>query len=368
MGGQIACVFLLALSATLKCMITVIIAGGSGTRLWPLSTNDYPKHLLSLTGNESLLQSTYRRAKALSKDVYLITAGEEQLKLIREQLPDMPADAFVVEPERRDTAGAFVAALYQVQSRHDHDEPIALISADHYVRDVRGFVQSFRAAEKASRQTGRITLVGIEPTYPATGFGYIQKDGELEGYPMVSNVLTFKEKPDFETAQQYMLSGEYAWNASYFIGSVNIFLRAMEQYAPKLKENYERLVATKNRKEFEEVFLSFDKISIDYALMEKAENLLMVPATFDWADLGSFADAHKVLTTDKKGNHLAGYVEIEGVENSYVRNDDPEKPVAVIGLDNIVVVNTANGILVARKDLSQQVKSIAQKIQDKQSK
>lgn len=346
-------------------MITVIIAGGSGTRLWPLSTNDYPKHLLQLTGNESLLQSTYRRAKALSKDVYLVTAGEEQLKLIKEQLPDMPDDAFVVEPERRDTAGAFVAALHHVQSRHGHDEAIALISADHYVRDVRGFVQSFKVAEKASKQEGRITLVGIEPNYPATGFGYIQKDGELEGSQMVSNVLTFKEKPDFETAQQYMLSGEYVWNASYFIGSLNTFLNSMEQYAPELKQNYERLVATKNRKEYEEVFLSFKKISIDYALMEKAQNLLVVPATFDWADLGSFADAHKVLSTDKKGNHLAGYVEIEDVENSYVRNDDPDKPVAVIGLDNIVVVNTPNGILVARKDLSQQVKGIAERVQKK---
>ena len=347
-------------------MITVIIAGGSGTRLWPLSTQDYPKHLLKLTGDQSLLQSTYERAKKTSSTVYVGTAGPEQLALIREQLPELSDDMFIMEPARRDTAGAFVAALHHLQSRHDHDEPIAIIAADHYVRDTKGFVQSFKIADRISRSTGRITLVGIEPTYAATGFGYIQKDGLLDEDPAAFNVMTFKEKPDFETAQKYFQSGDYLWNASYFVASINTFLKAMEEKAPELKENYERLCATKTREEYEQTFLSFDKISIDYALMEKLNDLLVVPAAFDWEDLGSFADAHKVLSTDKKGNHLKGYVEIEEVENAYIRNDEEDKPVAVIGLDNIVVVNTPNGILVARKDLSQKVKNIATKVQEQQ--
>jgi len=349
-------------------MITVIIAGGSGTRLWPLSTQDYPKHLLKLTGDQSLLQSTYERAKKTSSTVYVGTAGPEQLALIREQLPELSDDMFIMEPARRDTAGAFVAALQHLQSRHDHDEPIAIIAADHYVRDTKGFVQSFKIADRISRSTGRITLVGIEPTYAATGFGYIQKDGLLDEDPAAFNVMTFKEKPDFETAQKYFQSGDYLWNASYFVGSINTFLKAMEEKAPELKENYERLCATKTREEYEQTFLSFDKISIDYALMEKLNDLLVVPAAFDWEDLGSFADAHKVLSTDKKGNHLKGYVEIEEVENAYIRNDEEDKPVAVIGLDNIVVVNTPNGILVARKDLSQKVKNIATRVQEQQDK
>jgi mannose-1-phosphate guanylyltransferase/mannose-6-phosphate isomerase len=350
-------------------MITVIIAGGSGTRLWPLSTNDYPKHLLNITGKESLLQSTYRRAKRLSKNVYLVTAGQEQLKLIREQLPELGDDAFVVEPDRRDTAGAFVAGLHHVQARHDHDEPIAFLAADHFVRDINGFAQSFKIAERASRETGRICLVGIEPTYPAIGFGYIQKNGAIdENNPVVFNVLTFKEKPDFETAKEYVQSGEYLWNASYFVGSVNTFLHTMEEYGPQLKENYNRLMATKSRKEFEEVFLSFEKISIDYGLMENTKNLLVVPATFDWMDLGSFGDIHDALGSDKDGNYTSGYVELEGVENSYIRNDEEDRPVAVIGLDNIAVLNTPNGILVTRKDLSQRVKGIAQRVQEKKDK
>lgn len=344
-------------------MITVIIAGGSGTRLWPLSTSKYPKHFLNLVGKDSLLQATYKRAKKLSKHIYIVTAGADQLALVREQLPDLDDEHFIVEPDRRDTAGCFVIALHHIQSRHDHDEPIAFMHADHYIRDVEGYTYSFRIADAITRKMGRIALVGIEPTYPATGFGYIQKNGLVEGTDFVHEVARFKEKPDFDTAQEYVESGEYLWNAGYFVGSVNTFLATMETFAPDLKQNYESLQATSNDESFRQAFLAFEKIAIDYALMEKTKNLLVVQASFDWLDIGSFADAHKVSNTDKLGNFMKGYIEIEGVENSYLRNDE-DKPVAVIGLDNIVVVNTPNGILVARKDLSQNVKNIATKVQE----
>ncbi|SRR6266496_335555 len=343
-------------------MITVIIAGGSGTRLWPLSTKQYPKHFLSLVGKNSLLQSAYYRASKLSKDIYVVTAGAEQLELVRQQLPDLRDDHIIVEPGRRDTAGCFVIALNYIQSHHDHDEPIAFMHADHFIRDVKGFVHSFKVADQASRKEGKITLVGIEPTFPATGFGYIQKNGLVAGNDFVHEVARFKEKPDFVAAQEYVQSGDYLWNGGYFVGSVNTFLATMARYAPDLKQNYERLVVTKSKKEHDEVFLSFEKVAIDYALMEKAKNLLVVPANFDWLDIGSFAEAHQVSETDKAGNFKKGWVELDGVENSYLRNEE-DKPVAVIGLDNIVVVNTPNGILVARKDLSQNVKAIASKVQ-----
>jgi mannose-1-phosphate guanylyltransferase len=344
-------------------MITVIIAGGSGTRLWPLSTHQYPKHLLKLVDDESLLQATYRRAKRLSKSIYVVT-GADHIQHIREQLPDLGDDAFIIEPDRRDTAGCFVEALHHIQSRHDHDEPIAFSSADHYIRDTEGFARSFKIAQNVSKERGNIVLIGIEPTYPATGLGYIQKHSEPGDGTLAYDVVTFKEKPDFEAAQQYLQSGNYLWNAGYFVGSVNTFLRSMEQFAPELRQNYDKLLAADGREAYEKTFLSFNKISIDYALMEKAEGLLVVPASFDWMDLGSFADAHKAAKTDKIGNFSKGYVELESVENSYILNQE-EKPVAVIGLDNIVVVNTPDGILVARKDLSQQVKNIAQRVQDK---
>ena len=347
-------------------MITVIIAGGSGTRLWPLSTSKFPKHFLNLVDKDSLIQSTYKRAKKLSKDIYIVTAGAGQLELVRQQLPELDDDHIIVEPGRRDTAGCFVIALNHIQARHDHDEPIAFMHADHYIRDVAGYTYSFKVADKISRQTGRIALVGIEPTYAATGFGYIQKNGLVEGSDFVHEVAMFKEKPDFDTAQDYVQSGNYLWNAGYFVGSVNTFLNTMDEFAPELKQKYEALAATTDTSSMEEVFLGFDKIAIDYALMEKAKNLLVVPASFDWLDIGSFGDAHKVSETDKAGNFMKGSVELEGVENSYIRNEADDRPVAVIGLDNIVVVNAANGILVARKDLSQNVKGIATRLQEKE--
>lgn len=346
-------------------MITVIIAGGSGTRLWPLSTHNYPKHLLRLVDGESLLQGTYRRAKLLSEYIYVVT-GADHLEHMRQQLPELGDEAFIVEPDRRDTAGCFVLALHYIQSRHTHDEPIAFLSADHYVRDVDGFVHSFKVAESFSGDRGLITLVGIEPTHPATGYGYIQKDGaDLAKEALVYDVLSFKEKPTHEVAQEYLHSGNYLWNAGYFVGSVNAFLAAMDQSAPDLKANYQSLLATVDRESCEQAFLAFNKVSIDYALMEKARHLLVVPASFDWIDLGSFADIHTIVDRDEQENFTKGYVELEAVENSYIRNEE-DKPVAVIGLDNVVVVNTPQGILVMRKDQAQKVKTIAQRVQSRQ--
>lgn len=342
-------------------MITVIIAGGSGTRLWPLSTNEFPKHLLSLVDNESLLQSTYGRAKRLSEVVYVVT-GRDHLHHVKDQLPELADDKFIVEPDRRDTAGCFLLALDHLKSRHDTSEPIAFIHADHFIRDVQGFADSFEIAQEVSQRTGRITLVGVEPTHPATGFGYIQKDGALEGEHLVHNVMMFKEKPEFEVAREYVRSGEYLWNAGYFIGSIDTFLRTMDEYAPELKLNYDKITSAADDSARNEAFLSFEKVAIDYALMEKTKDLLVVPAAFDWMDLGSFADAHTAVESDQKGNYIFGKVELDTVENSYIRNEE-DKPVGVIGLDNVVVVNTPHGILVARKDLAQNVKAIAQKFQ-----
>ncbi|MGH7196893.1 MAG: mannose-1-phosphate guanylyltransferase [Candidatus Saccharimonadales bacterium] len=344
-------------------MITVIIAGGSGTRLWPLSTNQYPKHLLKLTGEDSLLQATYERAKRLSKSIYVITESSHSSH-VREQLSELSEDAFIVEPGRRGTASCIIAALHHIQSRHDKGEPIAFLSADHHIRDIDGFEHSFKIAGEISAEQGRIALVGVEPTYPATGFGYIQKDGAVDDDALVYNVLAFKEKPAFDVAQEYVQSGHYLWNCGYFVGSVSTFIKAMGAHSPELKENYEKLLKT-DANNYADTYLDLENNTIDYALIEKVNDLLVVPASFDWMDVGSFADLHNANESDEVGNHIRGEgVELEGIENSYIRNEEG-KPIAVIGLDNIVVVNTPHGLLVARKDLSQKVGDIAKKIQAK---
>lgn len=329
--------------------------------MWPLSTPSFPKQLLKVNGDSrTLLQNTYDRARQLTNTDSIYVVPETSLMPhVKEQLPDFPEENFVVEPARRGTAHCILAALEYISKRHDADEPIAVLSSDHYIRDAAGFIHSFKIAAEASAEQKRIVLVGVEPDHPATGFGYIQKDTLLDEDKFVFNVHSFKEKPDFETAKSYLKSGNYLWNCGYFVGSINTFRQAMQTDAPELFANFEKLQAA-TPETYTDVYLQFESISIDYALMEKVHSLLVVPASFDWMDLGSFSDMHKAADLDEANNHVQGLVETAEVENAFIQNSE-DKPVAVIGLDNVVVVNTPNGLLVARKDLSQKVGDVSKR-------
>ncbi|QCT40242.1 mannose-1-phosphate guanyltransferase [Candidatus Saccharibacteria bacterium oral taxon 955] len=344
-------------------MITVIIAGGSGTRLWPLSTSAKPKQLLKLVNDYTMVQNTYNRATTFSKEIYVVP-DESLVKLLKQQLPVLDDEHIISEPGRRGTANCIIAALAHIAKNHpDHDEPIAFISADHQVRDVEGFGRSFIKAGEASKALKEIALIGIEPTFPATGFGYIERGAETS-QESVYEVKSFKEKPDFDTARKYMHAGNYLWNCGYFVGSVNTFLQAMKSSSPALLERYEALMGLDDStKEYIDTYQSFESDSIDYALIEKAKKLVVTPATFDWMDVGNFKDLHDVNEQDEIGNYICGdKVHMIEVENAYVRNEE-EKDIAIIGLDNVVVVNTPDGLLVARKDLAPKVGDIAKKIQ-----
>lgn len=345
-------------------MITVIIAGGSGTRLWPLSTPSYPKHLLSLTGEDSILQMTYERAKRLGESVYVVTEASHS-DHVKQQLSELSDEAFIIEPGRRGTAHCIIMALDYVARRHDHDEPIAFISADHNIRDTAGFARSFNVAGKTSTEKGEITLIGIEPTFPATGFGYIERDGVIDADSGVYNVQSFKEKPDYDTAKHYVSTGNYLWNCGYFVGSVNTFLNETRRSSPELQASYDTLAAISDptSSEYSEAYLELDNQVIDIALIEKAQSLAVVSASFDWMDVGSFKDLHDAVEKDEAGNYARGEnIHALDIENVYVRNEE-NKPIAVIGLDNIVVVNTPDGILIARKDVSHRTGEVAKKLQ-----
>jgi mannose-1-phosphate guanylyltransferase len=346
-------------------MITVIIAGGSGTRLWPLSTPKYPKHLLKLTNERTMLQQAYDRAKQISDSIYIVTEAGHSDR-VSEQLPELPHEAFLIEPGRRGTAHCIVFALDAIARKHDHDEPIAFIHSDHHIRDIGGFARSFSTAAKISQSSESIALIGIEPTFPSTGFGYIERDGIISASKGIFKVKSFKEKPDFETAKKYIKSGNYLWNCGYFVGSVNTFIDEMKQSAPDLTIHFDELSSIKkiSSKEYNKAYLSFDNQVIDIALIEKAKSLAVVSASFDWMDIGSFKDLHDVVPQDEKGNYFYGdNVHSIDVENVFVRNEEPDKPIAVIGIDNVVVVNTSDGILVSRKDVSHKTGDVAKKLQ-----
>jgi len=311
-----------------------------------------------------MVENTNVRDKHLSKNIYVVP-DISHAHHIKEQLPDLTDANFVVEPGRRGTANCIVAALAHISKNHGADEPIAFVSADHHIRDVEGFAHSFNLAAEVSSSKKKIVLVGIEPTYPSTGFGYIERDGNVEGFMGAYKVASFKEKPEFEVAKAYMAAGNYLWNCGYFVGSISTFLSEMAKNAPELKVNYDKLVkiVDPSSAEYEKTYQSFENDSIDYALIEKSKDLLVVPASFDWMDVGSFSDLHDVVELDERRNYIHGKnVHTEDVENMYIRNEE-EKPIAVIGLDNVVIINTKDGILVARKDVSKKVGEIAKKIQ-----
>jgi mannose-1-phosphate guanylyltransferase/mannose-6-phosphate isomerase len=318
---------------------------------------------MSINGDKrSLLQHAYDRASALSDHVYVVS-DKSHIEHVKQQLPELPADAYIVEPGRRGTANCIVAALVHISKKHGDDEVIASMHSDHYIRDTKGFVHSFKVAEEVSQSSQRIVLVGVEPDRPETGFGYIEKGELFDEVKNVYSVGSFKEKPDFNLAKEYLNSGNYLWNGGYFVGSVSTFKAKMEAYAPDLLETFNKLNSA-DESSYEQTYIDLESDAIDYALIEKVQDLLVVPATFDWMDLGSYNDLHKAVGGDEQGNHTHGRVEMETVNNSYVHNAE-DKPVVVIGLDNVAVINTPQGVVVVRKDMAQKVGDVSKRLDNK---
>jgi mannose-1-phosphate guanylyltransferase/mannose-6-phosphate isomerase len=344
-------------------MIVVIIAGGSGTRLWPLSTADYPKHLLSLTNDRSLLQNTYDRVKPLSDHIYVITEKSHS-KYVHRQLPELPGRRILAEPARRGTASCFVLALSEIKRRGLKNQAIFFLWADHLIKDSKAFTKAVEQAAKLAESEEKLVFTGVEPTYPSTGFGYIQKGRRAK--PKTKNVYELKqfvEKPNSPTAKQYLKSGKYLWNTGYLTGTIETFERELKEHAPRLWNDYQDLSSTLLSRNRKKLYLDFVSEPIDTALSEHVPDGLVVTGQFDWADVGSFHDLHGVSKQDAGGNHISGEnIELENVTDSYVRNES-EMPVAVIGLDNVAVITTENGILVTNKAHAQKVGDISKRLQ-----
>jgi mannose-1-phosphate guanylyltransferase len=343
-------------------MIVFIIAGGSGTRLWPLSTHDFPKHLLSLTNNKSLLQNTYDRVQELtSSDKIFVIPEASHAELVRQQLPLISRSNIIVEPARRGTASCFLLALAHVRkSGINDDESIFFLWADHLIRDTQGFLATMLKAGEIAETENRLTFIGVEPTYPSTGFGYMEKDDELPNWKGAYKLASFKEKPDQKTAQKYFRKGRFLWNTGYLVGTLATFERELKEHSKEFSDYYNKLLSTNN---VNKTYLMLDSSPIDTVLSEKVQDGVIVPGSFDWADVGSFQDLHNISMLDKDGNYVRGdSIELEHTTNSYIRNDE-NKPVAVIGLDNIVVVNGPNGVLITNKNYAQKVGEVSKRIQ-----
>lgn len=341
----------------------MIIAGGSGTRLWPLSTKDYPKHLLNLTNERSLLQNTYDRVKSLSDDIFVITEKSHS-RFVRQQLPELSRNRILAEPGRRGTASCFVLALSEIRRQRLKDQAIFLLWADHLIKDSKSFIATAKKAAQLAEDEQKLVFTGVKPTYPSTGFGYIQKGKSLKGkIKNLHELKQFVEKPNIATAKRYLKSGQYLWNTGYLTGTIETFERELREHAPRLWNDYQNLRSTRLPMNRKTIYLDFVSEPIDTALSEHIPNALVVEGNFDWADVGSFHDLHGASKQDILGNHISGQnIELENVTDSYVRNE-ASRPVAVIGVDNVAVISTDNGILVTSKAQAQKVGDISKRLQ-----
>jgi mannose-1-phosphate guanylyltransferase/mannose-6-phosphate isomerase len=339
-------------------MTIVIIAGGQGTRLWPLSRAEQPKHLLSLVNDDSLLQNTISRVESLTDSIFIVPEASH-VDDVKKQLPKYKNN-IIVEPTRKGTAHCILFALAELKNKISNDEVIVFLHADHHIGDIDSFKETVEATVKASKELNKITLIGVAPDYPATGFGYIKTGKEVaneDGLPIMS-VEKFVEKPDEKTARSYFKSKKYLWNLGLFAGSINTFEAEIKKSNKSLWKRYNQLF----EKDALENYMNFPNEPIDTALIEKVKDLIVVPGHFDWADIGSFKDLYEILRNGDSNVHKGDVYDIDSKESLVIAD---KKQIITIGLDNLIVIDTPEGILVCPKDKCQLVKDGVEKLNSK---
>jgi mannose-1-phosphate guanylyltransferase/mannose-6-phosphate isomerase len=353
-------------------LIPVIMSGGVGSRLWPASREAHPKPFLTLPDGETLLLKTFRRALALDGVSEVMTVTNRELFFKTEDEYRRVADggialSFVLEPFGRNTAAAVAMAALQLQEVYGDDAQMLVLAADHLIKDGQAFAAAVGSAQKLAAD-GWLVTFGIRPEYPETGFGYIEAD---QASPLVVGfkVARFVEKPDKDTASAYVDAGNYLWNSGMFCFRVGTLLSELEIYAPEMlgavklvlsasrvSEAHKHRAITLNSATFADV----PDISIDYALMERSLRVATVPCDIGWSDIGSWNAMSELSPVDEQGNRFEGEVLIHEAGNNYVQS--PERLVALVGVQDLIVVDTPDAVLVAHKDCAQDVKYIVSQL------
>ena len=340
-------------------LYAVILAGGHGERFWPLSRKAKPKHHLALFSERTLLSATLDRlAGLIPPERTLVLTGADQADAVRTLLPELPSENFVVEPLRRDTAAA-MALAGGVLARRDPSATAIVLPADHHISSLEGFQNTLRRAVAASRQHATIVTIAIPPDWPCPGFGYLEL-GEAIGSPIPARpVLRFHEKPSVEVATDYLRRGNFLWNAGMFVWSVRVLEQALQRTAPELAHFFEELRQTRDVKHFlSEQFAFVPKISFDYAVMEKFSGALAVDADFPWDDLGGWTAAGKYLPKDSAHNASNAPLRTLDAQNNVVFSTDPAQHIALLGVNDLVVVNTGDALLVCTKERAENIKQL----------
>ena len=341
----------------------VIMAGGIGSRFWPMSTPEYPKQFIDVMGvGKSLIQLTVERFKGICpKENFWVVTSEKYVDIVKEQLPQIPAQHILAEPEARNTAPCIAYACWKIRKEFPQAN-IVVTPSDALVIDTAEFARCIAVALEKTADSQAIVTLGMMPTRPETGYGYIAAQGEADAKG-ICKVEAFKEKPDVETAKGYLAAGNYFWNAGIFVWNADTITNAIRRYAPQIAGVMDKLepalFTDKEAEELKRLFPTCEKISIDYAVMEKAEDIFVLPAEFGWSDLGSWGSLRTLLPQDEAGNaKVGGRVDMYNCRNCVVHAAE-EKRVVLEGLDGYIVAEKNGQLLVCRLSEEQRIKEFA---------
>ena len=343
-------------------MIAIILAGGTGTRLWPYSRNMTPKQFLNLgSSQESLFQETSKRLDLLvpPEQIYIVggDAHKDQLhQQILKIFPDFPIDQLLLEPVSRNTAPAILWCILRIPESNRND-PVVVLASDHLIKNLHSLTHALKLGERLA-SSGYIVTFGIKPDRAETGYGYIKSGEPLEvGF----KVEEFVEKPDKSTAELYLESPDYTWNASIFMATTETWLQEFRKHAPELLDVFEKGASAgylSDKEQIRKIYNSVSADSIDYALLEKSDRVAVIPVDMEWTDLGSWESLHKASDKDNEGNVLRGNVISQDTKNSLIFSE--KKLVASIGVENLIIVETDDALLVCNMNRSQEVKKLVE--------
>ena len=340
----------------------LILTGGSGERFWPLSRRNRPKQLLRLVSERTLLEETVARLEGfVPTERILILTNIEQEKGVRDLLEGFPKQNIIAEPAKRDTAAAVALGAGWVAAR-DHSATMLAFPADHVIADRAAFQETMKTAAAAAEETGALITIGIKPTWACPGFGYIEQGEPVrlrsDGKIAVHRVVRFREKPNVDLAESFLRKGNFRWNAGMFVWSVPTVLSEFNRHAPELADFISQVRSPKDLdKILHERFAKLPRISFDYAIMEKAEHVLVVEASFDWDDVGSWQAVARYFKKDEHGNAANGALTALDSSDNIIFNDG-ETTIALLGVHNLIVVRTGDAILICHRHQAEKIKNL----------
>lgn len=348
---------------TITC---VIMAGGKGERFWPKSRTNLPKQFLNISGNKSMIQQSISRLEKLIDitQIFIVT-NELYAELIKAQIPHLPHENIIIEPVGRNTAPCIGLASIMIEEKFP-DSTMIVIPSDHIIENEEGFVKILETAVEVAQDNGNLVTLGIQPTYPETGYGYIESSNQSQQINDLSvhKVNKFVEKPDLETAQSYLESGNFFWNSGIFVWKIETIRRYIQDLMPDMHDILETMKTVLNSPERNAIiraeFLKMPDQSIDYGIMEKVNNIYVIPCVFGWDDVGSWTALERISELDENGNVIKG--NILNLDTKHCIIESNGKLIATLGIENLIIVDTEDVTLICTKDKAQEVKLLLKEL------